>query len=109
MNRALVRALRGRGVEVETALEAGMIERSDEDHLAHAASAQRVLFTCNVGHFCALHREYLDEGKMHAGIVVEPRQRRSVGAQLRALLTLFGELSPEQMENRLEFLSYWAR
>ena len=108
MIRALARALRSRGVDVETALEAKMIERPDDEHLAYAASSRRVLFTCNVGHFCALHKAYLEQGKTHAGIIVEPHQGRSVGAQLRGILTLFGELSPEQMENRLEFLSYWS-
>jgi len=34
MRRALVFSLRARNVDVLTALEAGMINRSDEDHLA---------------------------------------------------------------------------
>jgi hypothetical protein len=33
MRHALVEALRARGVDVLTALEAGMIERKDEEHL----------------------------------------------------------------------------
>ena len=36
MQSALVRALQARGVDVLTALEAGMIERSDEEHLEYA-------------------------------------------------------------------------
>ncbi len=34
LRRALVRALRARGVDVTTAFEAGMIERDDREHLA---------------------------------------------------------------------------
>ena len=108
MSRALVKALRARGCDVETAFEAGMIERGDNEHLRYATSRGRALFTCNVGDFCRLHKEALEEGRAHAGIVVEPQQLRPVGSQLRALLALMGEISAEQLENRLEFLSFWA-
>jgi len=37
---ALIHALRARGIDVQTALEAPMIERTDADHLAFA-TAQR--------------------------------------------------------------------
>lgn len=107
MSRALVRALRARGCDVETALDVGMIERSDEEHLEHASARSRVLFTCNVGDFCRLHAECLEAGRSHAGIVVEPHQLRPVGSRLRALLALISELDAEQMEDRLEFLSFW--
>ena len=33
MRQALVEALRSRGVDVRTALDAGMVERRDEEHL----------------------------------------------------------------------------
>ena len=36
MDQTLVRAPRARGVDVLTALEAGMVERDDPDHLAYA-------------------------------------------------------------------------
>lgn len=36
MSHALVRALRARGVDVTTALDEAMIERSDVDHLNYA-------------------------------------------------------------------------
>lgn len=36
MRRSLVRALRARGVDVITALDAGMIEREDAEHLDYA-------------------------------------------------------------------------
>jgi len=43
MRGALVRALRARGVDVLTALDAGMIERSDKEHLKYAMKEGRVL------------------------------------------------------------------
>jgi ActR/RegA family two-component response regulator len=48
MRRSLVRALRARGIDVVTALDAGMIERADREHLAYAASHARVLCTFNL-------------------------------------------------------------
>jgi hypothetical protein len=51
MRHALVHALRARGINVLTALEAEMIERLDEDHLAFATVQGRVLCSYNVGDF----------------------------------------------------------
>lgn len=45
MDHALVVALRARGVDVVTALDAGMIERPNEEHLEHAAAEDRALYT----------------------------------------------------------------
>lgn len=54
MRHALVHALRARGFDVQTALEAAMIERTDEDHLAFATAQNRVLCSFNVGDFYRL-------------------------------------------------------
>jgi hypothetical protein len=43
MRRSLVFGLRARNVDVLTALEAKMINRADEDHLATASASERVL------------------------------------------------------------------
>lgn len=48
MDQDLVRALRGRGVDVTTALEAGMIARDDRDHLEYATRQGRALYSFNV-------------------------------------------------------------
>jgi hypothetical protein len=51
MHRSLVRALRARGVDVITALDADMIERKDAEHLDYATQQGRVLCTFNAGDF----------------------------------------------------------
>jgi Domain of unknown function (DUF5615) len=48
MRQALVQALRARGVDVITALEADMIERADEEHLDYATAQGRVLYSFNI-------------------------------------------------------------
>lgn len=104
MARALVNGLRARGIDVVTVLDAGMKGRDDPDQLEYAALHGRAIYTFNVGHFCQLHTDYLTQGKDHAGIIVTPRQRYSIGEQLRKLSMLVSVKTAEQMRNQLEFL-----
>jgi predicted nuclease of predicted toxin-antitoxin system len=79
MRHALVQALRARGVDVLTALEAGMMERKDEEHLDYATAQGRVLYSFNAGDFYRLHTAFLAQGKSHPGIILARQQRYSVG------------------------------
>ena len=106
-NRALLKALRSRGVEVTGAGEAGLLGQTDEAQLSWANEQGRVLFTHNVRDFCRLHGQFLREGKPHAGIVVA-EQGPSVGERLRRLLKLNDARTAEEMRDCLEFLSNWA-
>ena len=108
MQHALVNALRARGIDVLTALEAQRIERSDEDHLDFATAQGRVLYSFNVGDFYQLHASYLEQNKSHAAIVLALQQQYGVGEQMRRLLQLIAHLTAIDMQNRVEFLSAWA-
>ena len=108
MDKALLRALRARRVDVITALEANRIERSDEEHLAFASSQGRVLYSFNVGDFYHLHTLYAQDERHHAGMVLSRQQEYSVGEQMRRLLRLINRRSAEQMKDRVEFLSSWG-
>jgi hypothetical protein len=107
MDDDLVQALRLRGVDVQTALEAGMINRPDDQQLAYANTAGRVFYTFNVGDFMSLHSEHMASGKTHAGIIFGDQQRYSVGEQMRRLLHIITLRSAEAMVNSYEFLSAW--
>jgi hypothetical protein len=107
MDDDLVQALRLRGADVQTALEAGLVGRPDEDHLAYAAEEGRILYTFNVGDFMHLHGECMSAGKPHAGIIFGDQQRFSVGEQMRRLLRIIALRSAEQMQSGYEFLSAW--
>ena len=91
MDRDLADALRQRGVDVLTALEAGMIARPDKDHLEFAVSQGRVLYSFNVGDFAALHSEFLSTGKNHSGIILARQQRFGAGEQMRRILSLIAK------------------
>ncbi len=108
MRHALVNALRSRGLDVATALEAGMIHRIDEDHLNFATRQERVLFTFNRGDFLRLHGQYVLQGRQHAGIIVANQQQYSVGEVMRRLLHLSAAKTSDDMKNWIEFLSAWG-
>jgi hypothetical protein len=103
-HRRLAPALRARGVDVVTAFEAGLTGADDPDVLAHASREGRAVYTFNTGHFCRLHGQWLQQGIEHAGIIVVPSQRYSIGEQLRRLLQLISTKSAEEMRNQMEFL-----
>ena len=104
-SRALILALRSRSVDVLTAQESNLIQASDERHLEVAASLGRTVFTFNVRDFARLHREYLDMGRHHAGIIVSDQAQ--VGVLARRLLKLLAARSAAEAQDRLEFLSAW--
>ena len=104
MARALVVALRARGADVRTVVEAGLQGKDDSSQLEWAAANGRAIYTFNVSDFCKLHSVYLEQGTEHAGIIVVPRQRYTVKQQIRLLLNLLKTESAEDMRNRVWFL-----
>lgn len=108
MRNSLVNALRARGMDVTTARENNMVGRPDAEHLDYATRQERVLFSFNRGDYLRLHAEYLAHGKRHAGIVLASQQQYSIGETMRRVLYLSAALTPQAMENRVEFLSAWS-
>lgn len=76
---SLSAALRNRGLLILTASEAGMVAKIDEHQLAFAADRGLTLVTFNEGDFANLHSKWMRTGRNHAGIVLCPQQRYSVG------------------------------
>jgi hypothetical protein len=107
MQRALVDALRSRGMDVTTALDDNIIDSPDNLHLDHATDQGRVLFSFNRGDFYQLHTTYLMMGKSHAGIILANQQQYSVGEQMRRILRLAAAKSADDMRDHIEFLSAW--
>jgi hypothetical protein len=70
MTHALIMALRARGVDVASALDAGMVERPDEEHLAYATAEGRALYTFNIADFSRLHAAWLGAARSHAGLIL---------------------------------------
>ena len=105
LHRRLKQALNERGVDVLTSEEAGMRERDDKDHLDFATAQGRVLYSFNIRNYCRIHTECIVSDKPHAGMILAPQQRYSIGEQMRRLMRIVNARTAEQMTNQLEFLS----
>ncbi len=79
MDGDLVRGLISRKIDVVTAHTESMINRTDDEHLEHAANLGRVLYSYNVRDFFDLHTGWIAAGRSHAGIVVTRQKRYTVG------------------------------
>ena len=79
-------------------------DASDTEQLEFATEQGRVIYTFNAGDFARLHREFLQQGRPHAGIVVIPEQCYSIGQKVRRLAAFVQATSAESMANRIEFL-----
>jgi hypothetical protein len=101
--------LYARRVDVSTALDCGMVGRSDEKHLRHASSDGRVLYSFNIKDYTLLHQQWIASGQEHSGIILAFQQRYSIGEQLRRLLHLLNRKPAAEMLSRLEYLSHWGR
>lgn len=64
--------LLARGYSVSSAAAAGMLRATDDEQLRYAAGSGLVILTHNRRDFRRLHREWLQQGKAHAGILIMP-------------------------------------
>lgn len=101
---AVVDGLRARGLDIVTTADAGQLGATDVEQLWYGISQARTLYSFNVGDFARLHAEFLATGTDHAGIVVIPDQRYSIGEKMRALAGLMTAVSAKQVLNRMVYL-----
>lgn len=106
-DKALVEALRARGVEVCVPSEVGLLEADDLDQLQWCIRNHRVLITSNIDDFYDLHSQLLRQNQSHSGIVTIQQQSLSIGERMRRLIKLWSALTAEEMVSRIEFLSHW--
>jgi hypothetical protein len=99
----IIRGLRLRGIDIATAIEAGMIGKSDSDQLSHAYLNGRVLLTSDQD-FLEIHPRWIREGRQHAGIIYYSQYRFTVGTCIWGVKLIVDLLSQEEMQNHLEFL-----
>lgn len=104
-DRAMVSALRSAGCDVLTANEAGMTERLDSEHLAFATEQRRILVTQNIRDFRVLHRQLMESGRHHRGIVlIHQSDKLGPGEVTRRVLRLSQTLGNGDLTDRAEFL-----
>lgn len=81
-DKALVEALRARGVDVSVPSEVGLLEADDQEQLHWCIRNHRVLITSNIDDFYHLHSELLRQDQNHSGVVAIQQQSLSVGERL---------------------------
>ena len=95
----LAAMLRARGFPVTTTRDAGHLGRTDEQQLQVAAGANWILLTHNRADFERLHRQWLESGRRHAGIIIA--RRRLPGELVVRLGRLLGRLAADDFTNQL--------
>ncbi|MEL6159753.1 MAG: DUF5615 family PIN-like protein [Cyanobacteria bacterium J06554_11] len=108
MDQDFVTALRVKQLDVLTVADVGMLQKSDEEQLAWSTHKGRVLFSFNVKDFYRLHTLWLDQGMSHAGIIIAPQQRYTIGALVHLVQKIAAARSAEDIIGKIEFLSNWA-
>lgn len=107
MDGDLVRGLLSRKIDVVTAHTDSMINRTDDEHLEHAAKLGCDLYSYDVRDFFDLHTAWLHASRSHSGIILTRQKRYTVGEQIRKIVRLSSERSAEGMRDRIEFLGSW--
>ena len=98
IQKGVIRALRARGVDVLTTTDAGLLGATDEKQLEYAHRERRVMITQDQD-FLRLAAA----GFAHSGIAYA-RVGNSIGEIQYWLLILGDVMTPEEMENHIEYL-----
>jgi len=96
---ALAARLQQMGHDVLTTREAGHTEASDERQLTFATREGRVFLTHNRRDFRRLHRQWIEAGRVHAGIIISAHL--PIGELERRLLRLFSIYTAADLQGRL--------
>jgi len=101
----LALALRLRGYEAQSTLEANNLGLSDETQLQYAAQQNMAILTCNGQDFIPLAQAWYFAGQEHAGIIISQQfDRHHFGELLRQTLQLLDSLTANQLRNQVIFL-----
>jgi hypothetical protein len=98
IDKAVIRGLRGRGVDVLSVPEAGMIGATDDQQFSRAQADGRVMVTFD--------RDFLAiaaTNPNHAGIAFGPLPL-SIGEQIAGVFLIHQALEPADMVGRVEYL-----
>jgi hypothetical protein len=100
--------LRRHGLDVLTTFEAGNAGRDDEAQLVYGAQERRAVVTSNRADFARLHARWMRDGRSHSGIVHAPQQHFGIGETIQRLLRLASSIEPDDMIDRVEYLTNWG-
>lgn len=100
---AVAEGLKRRGIDARSCRDVGNYGLTDEQQLDYARQNDFVIFTHD-DDFLKLNVEYTTYGRGHAGIIYAHQRSFNVGECIRRIKIIVDILSPEEMENHIEFL-----
>lgn len=101
----IAHALRLRGWEALTTIEAGRQEANDLEQIRFAADRGYAILSYNVSDFPRLHRQIMSTGDHHAGIIVATQDHP--GQNAKAMLSLLNTFAADDFVDQLLFLNNW--
>jgi predicted nuclease of predicted toxin-antitoxin system len=96
---AVAVGLRGRGIDVTTTSDAGLLSADDEEHLRFAVSEKRAIMTHDED-FLVFH----SQGRPHYGIVFCHQEARTIGQIVQSLVLIDACLTTDEMRDHVEFI-----
>ena len=101
----LADVLRKNGLDCQTAIEAGMKSKEDEEQLEYATLQGRCILSFNVADFYKLALKWSQDGRAHPGILVTKQvSRRGIGRIANLVLQIVTCYSPDEMRNLYLYL-----
>lgn len=91
-----------RGFVAVTVRDSQQLGRTDSEQLAFAADSNSVLLTHNRVDFERLHRECVESGRPHAGIIIA--RRRSPGELAARVGRLISRLGADELRRQLFYV-----
>jgi predicted nuclease of predicted toxin-antitoxin system len=105
----IAQTLRRRGFVAQSAIEIGMIGRSDEEHLAYAADHAMAILTFDQVDFVQLAQQWAAAQREHAGIIISPQLgSRQMSQLLQSLSRLLDTLTADELHNQVVFLQQFG-
>jgi len=98
----IAKLLQSRGYEALTAKDAGRVSRSDAEQLQFASDIGMAILTHNRRHFDLLAKQWLEENRSHAGIIIAVRRKPHELA--RRLLILLDSVTADEMNNQVRYI-----
>ena len=95
-------ALRKRGVDAESTVEAKNLGLEDHEQLAYAVTQKRAILTFNREHYERLAVEYFLNDREHYGIIISPQYE--FGELLRRMLKLLKSVAADELRNQIKYL-----
>ncbi|MDO9287505.1 MAG: DUF5615 family PIN-like protein [Thermodesulfovibrionales bacterium] len=99
VHKKVATALRLKGYDVVSTHEVQKQSLPDYRQLDYAISGQRAIFTFNAGDFDRLHKEYVQSGKQHFGIILS--KQIPIGETIKRLTKFLFTHSSEEIKNNI--------